>query len=266
MYSRANGLNWLGLSLLLMAVMSTLGMEDKKSPQHKLSKGVISIDSKGVISSDKARVLKALNKGASANGKHSSSKEPILVVAAKHSSLEVVEILAKQQGIDPKTRVKALKWALIYERYKEAKVLIETFPQDQINTKDDLGATMLHYLAEDGHKGLVKILLERGADPIVFNRSYMTPAEVASRYSEVKELINSYDRWLIVREAIVREAYAEALWEALWNITLRSASAADHIAKELKTIQELLNAKPMLATLLLSVIAILIICSLPSSK
>jgi ankyrin repeat protein len=207
--------------------------------------------SEGVTSSNKALVLEALNKGASPND-HSSFKEPILVTAAKYNSSEVIEVLAKQQGIDPKIRVNSLDSALWHGKTENARVLIETFPQSQINTKDSSGQTILHCVARRGSKDLLRILLERGADPTIVDDMGMTPAEVTPLGGqEVTKLINSYDRWLIVRE-VLKE--------------LRDANIRGTIVEELRSIQEWLNTKPMLATFLLSVIAILIVCSLPSSK
>ena len=62
---------------------------------------------------------------------------------------------------------------------------------DRVAAQDAEGQTALHYAASCGHKGLVLLLLERGADPNIADQEGET-ANNADTDASVKAVFNQF--------------------------------------------------------------------------
>ena len=80
----------------------------------------------------------------------------------------------------------ALHVAIIRNEYNIAKELIDL--GIEINARGDLGHTPLHEAASNGHIGLVKLLVENGADVHALNEG--VPPFTLARYSSNDEICN----------------------------------------------------------------------------
>jgi hypothetical protein len=94
MYLKINGLNWLGLSLLLMTGVSTLGMEQGETAQEKLSQGA--------TLNNKDMIVAALNAGACPDKIPAGARKNVLVYAAETSNPES-EVSSYRGSTSPQT-------------------------------------------------------------------------------------------------------------------------------------------------------------------
>ncbi|GJE85719.1 acyl-CoA-binding domain-containing protein [Phanerochaete sordida] len=70
---------------------------------------------------------------------------------------------------------------------------LQSHPETQLNEKDAYGYTALHLASDRGHLAVVKLLLERGADPRLQDADELTAVELAriAEHDDVVALIES---------------------------------------------------------------------------
>lgn len=120
----------------------------------------------------------------SPNMTHPDSGEPLLFLAARKGSLEVVNYLLALENIDVNLRYQqytALQIAASFGHTKVVEALLTTAQgKSNINLKTlDNEFTPLHLAAQNGHIGIVKLLLAVGADPNIKSKQGFTALDLA---------------------------------------------------------------------------------------
>lgn len=116
---------------------------------------------KAVESEDETKVRNALEKGADVNSKNAESRTPLF--GAVSTGNEVVLQLLLKSGPDVNAEDAHRITALMYSKTEAMiSVLLERGAKIETNNRD--GSTALHQEAKSGHKTLVQLLLNHGAD------------------------------------------------------------------------------------------------------
>lgn len=132
-------------------------------------------------------------KGIDVNQKNARGETPLVFAAASGEETMVKRLL--QAGADPNVEFNKAGYTLLMDASFEgltpvASDLIKA--KANINAIDNQGQSALHYAAKEGHRELIKLLIDRGADSSISDKFNMKPLDYALKYhhSSIKDLFS----------------------------------------------------------------------------
>ncbi|KAI9038209.1 uncharacterized protein KD926_011148 [Aspergillus affinis] len=133
--------------------------------------------------------------GIDPDSKDHDGRTPLTYAAGIHS-MPLVELLLKQASVQPDTLDNYRRTPLFYatqrrvspwvlslnydEEHRVINTLLDTGRVD-VNVKDTGGRTALSHAAEEGREDIVKMLIQKGADPTIVNNSGESPLHYAKK-------------------------------------------------------------------------------------
>jgi ankyrin repeat protein len=155
--------------------------------------------------------------------------ETSLYLAAFEGHHQVLELLVRREANsllvdrDGKT---PLQTAATYGKFECVRILVETRPND-INMKNKKGITALAYAASNDHLEIVRVLLEKGADP-----------DIACPFGQTPLLRASYFGHLRIVEALLSatrlpNAKTKAGWTAVYTaLQQKNPEVAEYLVRK----------------------------------
>jgi Na+-transporting methylmalonyl-CoA/oxaloacetate decarboxylase gamma subunit len=130
-------------------------------------------------------------KGIDVNQANHRGETPLVFASASGEGNMVKRLL--QAGADPNVEFNKAGYTLLMDASFEgltpvAHDLIKA--KANINAVDNQGQSALHYAAKEGHRELIKLLIDRGADSSIADKNKMKPLDYALKYhdSSIREL------------------------------------------------------------------------------
>ena len=113
----------------------------------------------------------------------------VFVAVQIGNAVELKELLAAGANVNAKDMIDRtpLHWAAIYGYTERTKILLKAGAK--VNAKNKIGWTPLHLAAWRGYTEVVKILLKAGADVNAMDKDGLTPLQMADYYPEVVEVL-----------------------------------------------------------------------------
>ncbi|HPG58750.1 MAG TPA: ankyrin repeat domain-containing protein [Candidatus Wallbacteria bacterium] len=121
--------------------------------------------------------------GADVNTVGENGQTPLFLAAINGFPLEALKLLLSKKAdpnatFDCGTSCTPMMAAILYEKYEQAKFLIEA---TNLNVRDADGHTALHYAVGQGANDIVEMLLKKDADKSIKNSNGETPADLARK-------------------------------------------------------------------------------------
>lgn len=129
-------------------------------------------------------IQKALKEGAKLDWRNEEWNGATLFIKCarfgEDTLLQYLEALGADRFLVDWSQRSALHWAALEGYAKTSAWLLERFPPEMVDMRDDMGDSALHFSARHGHLPIVRLLVRAKADPEALNHANETPISIAA--------------------------------------------------------------------------------------